>query len=74
MKESASSIIAAVITIFLTGCIIIAHDISKDFRQSLTALTGHHWITSEHGSSDIICALLGASVGLEEHKKDLEGI
>lgn len=45
MKESASSIVSAVITIFLTGCIIIAHDVSKDFRQSLTTLTGHHWIS-----------------------------
>ena len=45
MKESATSIVSAVITIFLTGCIIIAHDVSKDFRQSLTALTGHHWIS-----------------------------
>lgn len=45
MKESSTSIVSAVITIFLTGCIIITHDISKDFRQSLTALTGHHWIS-----------------------------
>jgi hypothetical protein len=45
MKESATSIVSAVITIFLTGCIIIAHDVSKDFRQSLAALTGHHWIS-----------------------------
>ncbi len=45
MKESATSIVSAVITIFLTGCIIIAHDVSKDFRQLLAALTGHHWIS-----------------------------
>jgi ABC-type proline/glycine betaine transport system permease subunit len=45
MKDPASPIVSAVITIFLTGCIIIAHDVSKDFRQSLTALTGHHWIS-----------------------------
>jgi len=45
MKESSTSIVSAVITIFLTGCIIITHDISKDFRQSLTTLTGHHWIS-----------------------------
>lgn len=45
MKESASSIVSVVITTFLTGCIIIAHDVSKDFRQSLTALMGHRWIS-----------------------------
>ena len=45
MKESATSIASAAITIFLTGCIIIAHDLSPDFRQSLAALTGHHWIS-----------------------------
>jgi len=45
MKESATSIASAAITIFLTGCIIIAHDLSTDFRQSLAALTGHHWIS-----------------------------
>jgi ABC-type proline/glycine betaine transport system permease subunit len=45
MKESATSIVSAAISIFLTGCIIIAHDVSKDFRQSLAALTGHHWIS-----------------------------
>ena len=45
MKESATFIAAAVITIFLTGCIIITHDLSAGFRQSLAALTGHHWIS-----------------------------
>jgi hypothetical protein len=45
MKESATSIASAAITIFLTGCIIIAHEISKDLRQSLAALTGNHWIS-----------------------------
>jgi hypothetical protein len=45
MKEPATSIASAAITIFLTGCIIIAHDISKDLRQSVAALTGHHWIS-----------------------------
>lgn len=45
MKESATSIASAAITIFLTGCIIIAHDVSPEFRQSLAAFTGHHWIS-----------------------------
>ena len=37
--------IAAVFSILLTGCILIAHDISAPFRQVLVSLTGHHWIT-----------------------------
>jgi hypothetical protein len=45
MKESATFITTAVITIFLTGCIIIAHDASTDVKQSLVALTGNHWIS-----------------------------
>jgi hypothetical protein len=36
---------AAVFSILLTGCILIAHDISDPFRQVLVGLTGHHWIT-----------------------------
>jgi hypothetical protein len=36
---------AAVFSILLTGCILIAHDISDQFRQVLVSLTGHHWIT-----------------------------
>lgn len=45
MKETATSIASATITIFLTGCIIIAHDVSTGFRQSLASLSGHHWIS-----------------------------
>jgi hypothetical protein len=37
--------IAAVFSILLTGCILIAHNISAPFRQVLVSLTGHHWIT-----------------------------
>lgn len=36
---------AAVCTVLLTGCILIAHDISEEFRQVLVSLTGHHWTT-----------------------------
>jgi len=45
MKESATPIASAVITIFFTGCIIIAHDVSTNFKQSLASLAGHHWIS-----------------------------
>jgi len=45
MKESVATLASAAITIFLTGCIIIAHEVSKDLRQSLVALTGNHWIS-----------------------------
>ena len=45
MKEPATFMASATIAIFLTGCIIIAHDLSTDFKQFLVALTGHHWIS-----------------------------
>lgn len=45
MKESAASIASAMVAIFLTGWIIIAHDLSPDFKQSLASLTGNHWIS-----------------------------
>lgn len=45
MKESATFLSSATITVFLSGCIIIAHDLSPDFRQFLVGLTGHHWIS-----------------------------
>jgi hypothetical protein len=44
MKDrSASFIASAAISVFLTGVIIIDHDISGELRQSLAGLTGHHW-------------------------------
>lgn len=43
MKKSAIFIASATIAVFLTGCIIIAHDLSPDFKQLLVTLTGHHW-------------------------------
>jgi len=45
MKESATFFASAAITVFLTGCIIIAHDLSPDLRQFMVDLTGHHWIS-----------------------------
>lgn len=45
MKESATFLSSATITVFLSGCIIIAHDLSPDLRQFLVELTGHHWIS-----------------------------
>lgn len=38
-------IASATIAVFLTGCIVIAHDLSADFKQFLITLTGHHWIS-----------------------------
>lgn len=70
MKESSTSIVSAVVTIFLTGCIIITHDISKDFRLSLTALTGHHWISV----SVIAVILFVLSSGLLLNLKNLRKI
>lgn len=43
MKKSATFIASATIAVFLTGCIIITHDISPGFKQLLVLLTGHHW-------------------------------
>lgn len=45
MKEPATFFASAAITVFLTGCIIIAHDLSPDLRLFLVELTGHHWIS-----------------------------
>lgn len=45
MKGSATFLSSATITVFLSGCIIIAHDLLPGFRQFLVELTGHHWIS-----------------------------
>jgi hypothetical protein len=60
MREPATFFVSAVITIFLTGCIIIAHDLSPGFRQFLAALTGHHWLSL----SLIVIVLFALSSGL----------
>jgi hypothetical protein len=66
MKESATFIASAAVTIFLTGCIIIAHEVSKDLRQSLVALTGNHWISV----SVIAVVLFVLSSGLLQGSKN----
>lgn len=71
MKESASSIASAVITIFLTSCIIIAHDVSKNFRQSLAALTGHHWISVSVIAVILFVLFLGLLLGSKNTRKIL---
>jgi hypothetical protein len=71
MKESASSIASAVITIFLTSCIIIAHDVSKNFRQSLAALTGHHWISVSVIAVILFVLFLGLLLGSKNIRKIL---
>ena len=50
--------IAAVFSILLTGGMLIAHEISEQFRQVLVSLTGHHWITVSILSALIFIALL----------------
>jgi ABC-type proline/glycine betaine transport system permease subunit len=45
MREAGTYIASAAISIFLTGLIILAHDISDSFKQSLAGLTGHHWLS-----------------------------
>lgn len=43
MKKSAIFIASATIAIFITGCIIITHNLFSNFKQLLATLTGHHW-------------------------------
>ena len=45
MRNSENFVASAAITVFLTGCIIIAHDLSMDLKESLASLTGHHWVS-----------------------------
>jgi len=71
MKESATFIAAAVITIFLTGCIIITHDLSADFRQSLAALTGHHWISVSIITIILFILFSGLLLGSKGARKSL---
>lgn len=71
MKESATSIASASITIFLTGCIIIAHDLSNDFRQSLAALTGHHWISVSLITIILFVLSMGLLLGSKNARKFL---
>jgi hypothetical protein len=71
MKKSAASIASAAITIFLTGSIIIAHDLSKYFRQSLASLTGHHWISVSMITVILFVLCSGFLLGLETAKKFL---
>jgi hypothetical protein len=45
MKKPATFLLSAAATILITGGIIVAHDVSKEFKQFLTDVTGHHWIS-----------------------------
>lgn len=45
MKKPATFIMSAAATILITGGIIVAHDLSPEFKQSLVELTGHHWVS-----------------------------
>jgi len=53
MKKSATYLLSAAATILITGGIIVAHDISTEFKQFLIDMTGHHWI-----SESIIAAVI----------------
>ncbi|MDR7666214.1 hypothetical protein RG963_10590 [Methanosarcina sp. Z-7115] len=72
MKDSATSIASATITIFLIGCIIIAHDVSTGFRQSLAALTGHHWISVSMIAIILFVLSLVLLLGSENARKSLK--
>lgn len=72
MRASATFIASAAITIFLTGCIIIAHDISNQFRQSLAALTGHHWISVSVIAIVLFMLFSGLMLGSKNTSKALK--
>lgn len=44
-KGPATFLLSATAAILITGCIIIAHDLSAEFKQFLIDLTGHHWLS-----------------------------
>ncbi|MDD1748540.1 MAG: hypothetical protein LUO89_01565 [Methanothrix sp.] len=44
-KEPAAFLLSAAATILIIGGIIAAHDVSKEFKQFLIDMTGHHWIS-----------------------------
>lgn len=71
MKESGIFIASASITIFLIGVIIIAHDLSPDFRQFLVELTGHHWITVSLITIVLFVLCLGLLLGSKNARKFL---
>ena len=71
MKESKTFIASAAITIFLTGCIIIAHEVSTDFRQSLVALTGNHWISFSMIAIVLFVFTSGLLMGSKSLRKSL---
>lgn len=68
MNKSATFIASATISIFLTGCVVIVHDLSPDFKQLLVTLTGHHWISV----SIIIIVLFALFSGLLLGSKSAE--
>lgn len=43
MMKPATFLLSAAATILITSGIIAAHDLSKEFKQFLTDVTGHHW-------------------------------
>jgi hypothetical protein len=45
MMKTATFLLSAAATILITSGIIAAHDLSKEFKQFLTDVTGHHWIS-----------------------------
>jgi len=75
--RSATFVISAAITILIIGSIVIGHEVSTSFKQVLTNLTGHHWI-SESAIAIILFALISIllfeSVKISEilHAHDLE--
>ncbi|HIH93752.1 TPA: hypothetical protein HA338_06820 [Methanosarcina acetivorans] len=72
MKESATFITSASITVFLIGCTIIIHDLSAGFRQSLAELTGHHWISVSIITIILFMLSSGLLLGSKSVRKSLK--
>lgn len=71
MKESATFFASATITVFLTGCIVIAHNLSPDFKEFLVSLTGHHWTSVSLITIILFAFFLSILVSLKSAKKFL---
>lgn len=75
MKEEPATFFAsAAITVFLTGCIVIAHDLSPGFKEFLASLTGHHRTSVSLITIILFVFFLGILVGSESAKSLLEQV
>lgn len=70
--KGATFIASATIAVFLTGCIIIAHDLLPGFRQLLVSLTGHHWTSVSVIIIVLFTLFSGLMLGSKSARKSLK--